>query len=134
MITKKIFQLSLEHFGRGDYFHSIQTVVFQIERILRKLCEEEELVILYKDNNRVVPKGLEFLIGRLRGKKILSEKLIFFIEWLLSTSPEYMSENIRNKIAHGINSLEQFETIYTRKNALAIILIYLYLSKYKNSQ
>lgn len=130
-LTKKMFQISLEHYGRGNYFHSIQTIIFQIERILRDLREENGILNLFEDKNKTVPKGLEYLIGQLREKKVLSMKILYFIEWLLAGSHEIITKNIRNKIAHGINNLKQFKTIYTKKNALAIILIYLSLSKCK---
>ena len=127
-ISKIMFRTCLEYFGRGDYFQSIQTSIFQIERILRTICEKNEIVNLYKDAKKEVPKGLEFMIKELRERNVLSEKLLFFIEWLLIGSSEIIPENIRNKIAHGINDVGQFNEVYTEYNALSIILIYLSLS------
>ena len=128
-LSKVMFRTSLEHYGRGDFFHCIQTGIFQIERILRALCEKNGILNLYRDENKTVPKGFDYMIGKLREKKVLSEKFLFFIEWLLSGSSEIIPENIRNKIAHGISEVEQFKAIYTKNNALSIILIYLSLSK-----
>lgn len=132
-LTKKMFQISLEHYGRGDYFHNIQTIIFQIERILRDLSEKNGILNLFEDENRTVPKGLEHLLGQLSEKDVLSKKILYFIGWLLSGSCEIITENIRNKIAHGVDNLEQFKIVYNKKNALAIILIYLSLSKCKKS-
>jgi hypothetical protein len=126
-----MFHLSLEHYGRGDYFLSIQISIFQIEHILRTLCEKKGILNLYKDEKKELSKGLEPMIRELGEEKVLSEKVLFFIEWFLIGSSEIMSENIRNKIAHGISNLDQFNEIYTKHNALSIILIYLSLSKLK---
>ncbi len=130
-VSKKMFLISLEHYSREDYFHSILTIIFQIERILRDLCEKNGILNLFVDENRAVPKGLEHLIRPLREKNVLSKKILYYIEWLLTGSNEIITENIRNKIAHGIDNFEQFKIIYNKKNALAIILIYLSLSKCK---
>lgn len=130
-ISIKMFQIGLEHYGRSDYFHSIQINIFQIERILRDLCEKMCISNLFRDEYKTVPKGLEPLIEMLREKNVLNPKILYFIEWLLSTSRERITKNIRNKIAHGIENIGQFKRIYTKWNALAIILIYLSLSKYK---
>ena len=128
-LSKGMFHRSLEHYGRGDFFHCIQTSIFQIERILRALCEKNGILNLYKDENRTVPKGLEYMIRELKEQNVLSNKILFFIGWLLSGLSEIIPENIRNKIAHGISDVNQFKAIYTKYNALSIILIYLSLSK-----
>jgi hypothetical protein len=128
-LSKIIFRTSLEHYGRGDFFHCIQTGIFQIERILRTLCEKNGILNLFKDEKKEVPKGLDYMIGKLKEKNVLSDKILFFIGWLFSGSSEIMPENIRNKIAHGITDVDQFKAVYTENNALSIILIYLSLSK-----
>jgi len=132
-MSKKNFQTSLHHYGQKDYFHCIQNCVFQIESILRGLSEKIGILNLYHDEQKTVPKGLEHLINQIKihEKQVISEKLIYYIEWLLCNSTEFMTENIRNKIAHGIDNVEQFRTVYTKWNALALILIFLCLSKYK---
>ena len=131
--SKIMFRTSLEHYGRGDFFHCIQTSIFQIERILRTLCEKNEILNLYQDKKKEVPKGLDYMIGELKERNVLSDKILFFIGWLLSGSskiiPKIIHENIRNKIAHGISDVDQFKAVYTKNNALSIILIYLSLSK-----
>lgn len=128
-LSKRMFRTSLEHYGRGDFFHCIQTSIFQIERILRALCEKNRILNLYKDEKKEVPKGLDYMIGKLKERNVLSDKILFFIGWLFSGSSEIIPENIRNKIAHGISDVDQFKAIYTKNNALSIILIYLSLSK-----
>ena len=128
-LSKGMFHTSLKHYGRGDFFHCIQTSIFQIERILRALCEKNGILNLYTDENRTVPKGLEYMIGELKEQNVLSNKILFFIGWLLSGLSEIIPENIRNKIAHGISDVDQFKAVYTKNNALSIILIYLFLSK-----
>ncbi len=128
-LSKIMFRKSLEHYGRGDFFHCIQTGIFQIERILRVLCEKNGILNLYIDEKKEVPKGLDYMIGKLKEKNVLSGKILFFIGWLLSGSSEIIPENIRNKIAHGISDVDQFNDVYTKNNALSIILIYLSLSK-----
>jgi len=128
-LSKRMFSTSLEHYGRGDYFLCIQTNIFQIERVLRALCEKNGILNLYKDEKKEVPKGLDYMIGKLKEKNVLSDKILFFIGWLFSGSSEIIPENIRNKIAHGISDVFQFKAVYTKNNALSIILIYLSLSK-----
>ncbi|MBA7483784.1 hypothetical protein ES707_19301 [subsurface metagenome] len=128
-LSKRIFRTSLEHYGRGDFFHCIQTGIFQIERILRALCEKNGILNLYKGEKKEIPKGLDYMIGKLKEKNVLSDKILFFIGWLFSGSSEIIPENIRNKIAHGISDVDQFKAVYTENNALSIILIYLSLSK-----
>lgn len=129
-LSKRMFHTSLEHYGREDFFHCIQTSIFQIERILRALCEKNGILNLYKDEKKEVPKGLDYMIVKLKERNVLSDKILFFIGWLFSGSSEIIPENIRNKIAHGISDVDQFKTIYTKNNALSIILIYLSLSKF----
>ena len=128
-LTKRMFHTSLEHYGRGDFFHCIQTSIFQIERILRALCEKNGILNLFHDEKKEHPKGLEYMIGKLMEQNVLSNKLLFFIGWLFSGLNEIIPENIRNKIAHGISDMDQFKAIYTKYNALSVILIYLSLSK-----
>lgn len=128
-LSKRIFHKSLEHYGREDFFHCIQTGIFQIEHILRVLCEKNKILNLYVDDKKTVPKGLDYMIKKLKEKKALSGKVLFFIGWLLSGESEIIPENIRNKIAHGISDVDQYKAIYTNYNALSFILIYLSLSK-----
>ena len=128
-VSKKIFEISLIYYVRGDYLSFIQGSVLQIERILRILCEKKSIVNLYKDEKKENPKGLEYMIGELKKQGEVSGKFLFFIEWLLINSSEIISENIRNKIAHGIDDWNQLREIFTKYNALAILLIYLFLSK-----
>jgi len=130
LITRKLFQTCLVHYHQGDYFHCIQCVVFQIEHILRKFSERSEIPHLFHNKKKTIPKGLDYLIPKLKEKQVLSAKLLYFIEWFLCGSEDRITENIRNKIAHGITSIDQFRNIYTKKNALALILIFLCLSKY----
>ena len=132
-LSKRMFFKSLEHFGREDYFHSIQTSIFQIERILRALCYKNEISNLFKDDKKEIHKGIDYMLRELKERNILSEKLLFFMGWLLSsldsTNIKVIPENIRNKIAHGVDDLDTFNHIYTKYNALSILLIYLSLSK-----
>ncbi|KKL70327.1 hypothetical protein LCGC14_2106010, partial [marine sediment metagenome] len=95
-LSKRMFHTSLGHYGRGDFFHCIQTSIFQIERILRALCEKKGILNLYTSDNRTVPKGLEYMIGELKKQNVLSNKILFFIGWLLSGLSEIIPENIRN--------------------------------------
>lgn len=132
-LSKRMFFKSLEHFGREDYFHSIQTSIFQIEHILRTLCYKNEISNLFKDDKKEIHKGIDYMLKELKDRNILSEKLLFFMGWLLSsldsTNIKVIPENIRNKIAHGVDDLDTFNHIYTKYNALSILLIYLSLSK-----
>ncbi len=62
--------------------------------------------------------------------KIVNVKTLTFINWLLLSEGEMFPKNYRHEIAHGLSKLAQFNEIYTKKNALSLILIYLSLSKY----
>ena len=129
-LSKRMFFTSLEYYGRGDFFLFIQTSIFQIERILRTLCKKKGIYNLFTDEKKTHPKGLDYMIRQLKEKKVLSTKFLLFIDWLLSGSSEtIIPENLRNKIAHGIDDMENFNIIYNENNALSIILIYLSLSK-----
>ena len=101
----------------------------KIDNLDEELEDDFKDVEINDDGKKELSKGLEPMIRELREEKVLSEKVLFFIEWFLIGSSEIMSENIRNKIAHGISNLNQFNEIYTKHNALSIILIYLSLSK-----
>ena len=125
----KTFNTCLEHYARNEFYYVIQVSIFQIEKILRTLYEKNGIHALYTDENKIVPKGLEFFVSQLRENKLLSYKFSFFIEWLLTGSSQIIPENIRNKIAHGISDFDEFNSIYNRNNALSMILIYLILSK-----
>ena len=129
-LSKTMFHTSLTHYGREDFFHFIHTSIFQIERILRTLCKKNGIYNLYMNKKKTHPKGLDYMIGQLKEKKVLRTKVLLFIDWLLSGSSEtIIPENLRNKIAHGIDDMENYKTIYNKNNALSIILIYLSLSK-----
>lgn len=130
LLTRKMFQICLHHYNQKDFFHCIQIIIFQIEHVLRVFCEKKGVLNLYRDEKKTIPKGLDYLIPQLKKEQVLSTKRLYFIEWLLCGSEDMITENIRNKIAHGIASINQYKNVYTKKNALALILIFLCLSKY----
>jgi len=127
-VSKKMFQCSLKSYFNENYFDSIQSCVFQIESILREICIKNNIETISIKETKEHQRSIRPLIAKL--KEIVNEKTLIFIEWLLLDEEGQISKNYRNIIAHGLDSINQFNDIYTKDNALSIILIYLSLSKY----
>ncbi len=127
-VSKIMFQRSLKSYFNENYFDSIQSCVFQIESILREICKKNNIETISIKETKEHQRSIRPLIAKL--KDIVNEKTLIFIEWLLLDEEGQISKNYRNIIAHGLDSIKQFNDIYTKENALSIILIYLSLSKY----
>ena len=127
-ISKRLFYNSIESYFNKNYFKCIQFSIFQIESILREICAKNYIETLSIEENKERQRSIGSLITKL--KDIVSEKLLLLIKWLLLNEEGQISKNYRNEIAHGLDSMDQYNEIYTRENALSIILIYLSLSKY----
>ena len=127
-VSKKMFQHSLKSYFNENYFDCIQSCVFQIESILREICIKNNIETISIEENKERQRSIRPLIAKL--KDIVNEKTLIFIEWLLLDEEDQISKNYRNVIAHGLDSINQFNDIFTKDNALSIILIYLSLSKY----
>ena len=127
-VSKKMFQHSLKSYFNETYFDCIQSCVFQIESILREICTKNKIETISIEKIKERQKTIGSLIPKL--KKIVNERILIFIEWLLLDEEGQISKNYRNVIAHGLDLINQFNDIYTKDNALSIILIYLSLSKY----
>ncbi len=127
-VSERFFYYSLKLFFNENYFACIQISVFQIESILREICSRKNIETISIEENKERQRSIGSLISKL--KEIVSEKVLLFIKWLLLNEEGQISKNYRNKIAHGIDTINQFNGIYTRENALSIILIFLSLSKY----
>jgi hypothetical protein len=127
-VSKKMFQRSLKSYFNENYFDCIQSCVFQIESILREICIKNNIETISIEENKERQRSIRPLIAKL--KDIVNEKTLIFIEWLLLDEEDQISKNYRNVIAHGLDSINQFNDIFTKDNALSIILIYLSLLKY----
>ncbi len=124
----RMFQRSLKSYFNENYFDCIQSCVFQIESILREICIKNKIEAISIEEIKERYKTIGSLILKLR--EIVNERILIFIEWLLLDEEDQISKNYRNVIAHGLDSINQFNDIYTKANALSILLIYLSLSKY----
>jgi len=127
-VSKRLFYNSLQSYFNENYFACIQISIFQIESILRYICAKNNIETISIKENKEQQRSIGPLITKL--KDTVSEKVLLFIEWLLLNEEGQISKNYRNKIAHGLDSIDQFNEIYTRENALSIILIFLSLSKH----
>ena len=127
-VSKRLFYDSVKLYFNENYFACIQICIFQIESILREICARNNIETISIEENKERQRSIGSLISKL--KEIVSEKVLLFIEWLLLNEEGQISQNYRNEIAHGIDTMNQFNGIYTRENALSIILIFLSLSKY----
>ena len=124
----RMFQRSLKSYFNEKYFDCIQSCVFQIESILREICIKNNIEAISIEEIKERYKTIGSLIPKLR--EIVNERILTFIEWLLLDEEGQISKNYRNIIAHGLDSIYQYNDIYTKNNALSIIIIYLSLSKY----
>ena len=127
-VSKRLFYDSVKLYFNEKYFTCIQICIFQIESILREICARNNIETISIEENNERQRSIGSLISKL--KEIVSEKVLLFIEWLLLNEKGQISKNFRNEIAHGLDTMNQFNGIYTRENALSIILIFLSLSKY----
>ncbi len=124
----RMFRRCLKSYFNENYFDSIQSCVFQIESILREICAKNNIETISIGEIKERQRTIRPLMPKL--KEIVNERILIFIEWLLLDEEDQISKNYRNVIAHGLDSINQFNDIYTKANALSIILIYLSLSKY----
>lgn len=127
-VSKRMFKRSLKSYFNENYLDCIQISIFQIESVLREICNKNIIETISIKKNKETQRSITPLILKL--KDIVNEKTLIFIEWFLSDEEGKISKNYRNIIAHGLDSIDQFNDIYSKKNALSIILIYLSLSKY----
>ena len=127
-VSKRLFYDSIKSYFNENYFACIQICIFQIESILREICIRNNIETISIEENKERQRSIRSLISKL--KEIVSEKVLLFIEWLLFNEEGQISKNYRNEIAHGLDTMNQFSDIYTKENALSIILIFLSLSKY----
>lgn len=127
-VSIRMFQRSLKSYFNENYFDCIQSCIFQIESILREICAKNNIETISIGETKERQRTIRPLTSKL--KDIVSERILIFVEWLLLDEEDQISKNYRNVIAHGLDSITQFNDIYTKNNALSIILIYLSLSKY----
>ena len=127
-VSKKMFHNALNAYFDEKYFISIHTSIFQIESILREICLKNSIEITVIEEDKERQRTMKPMIAKLN--KIVNVKTLTFINWLLLSEGEMFPKNYRHEIAHGLSKLAQFSEIYTKKNALSLILIYLSLSKY----
>ncbi len=127
-VSKRMFEYSLKSYFNKNYFDSIQSSVFQIESILREICKKNNIETISIEESKERQKTIGSLIPKLKG--IVNERILIFIEWFLLDREDQITKNYRNIIAHGLDSIDQFNDIYSKTNALSLILIYLSLSKY----
>ena len=127
-VSKRMFEHSLKSYFNKNYFNSIQSSVFQIESILREICKKNNIETISIEESKERQKTIGSLIPKL--KEIVNERILIFIEWFLLDKEEQIAKNYRNIIAHGLDLINQFNDIYSKANALSLILIYLSLSKY----
>jgi len=129
-ITKDFLLGALKNFFDGNYYSSMVTCVFQVEIVLREICIKNNIETISIEEAKTRQKSIGSYITKLRENELVNERLLLFIEWFLLNEAEQISKNIRHQIAHGINSKEQFDNIFTKENAISLVLIFLSLSKY----
>ncbi len=129
-ITKDFFYRALQYYFDGNYNSSIMSCVFQVEVVLREICRKNNLETISIEETKTRQKTIGSYITKLREIKLANEWLLLFIEWFLLNEDNQISKNVRHQIAHGINSKEHFDNIFTKENAISLILIFLSLSKY----
>ncbi len=129
-ITKDFLYGALKYFFDGNYYASMISCVFQVEIVLRDICIKNNIETISIEEAKTRQKSIGSYITKLRENKLVNERLLLFIEWFLLNENDQISKNVRHQIAHGMNSKEQFDNIFSKENAISLILIFLGLSKY----
>ncbi len=127
-VSKQLIYRSFEFFLNGDYVCSINLSIFQIESILKKICNINSLPTRVEVDNKERQSGYTKILEYLKKEQLISKNLLCLIKWVLLDEVDQIGQNLRNKIAHGISDLNTFRSIYNKEMALLLILIYLKLS------
>lgn len=114
-----------------DFMLPIDSLILKVEQILRFMCEDIQVPIIYQVTNEngfsiTRFKTLSHLFSSLQEAKVFKEKDEAILKYLV-VDPEH--SNIRNEIAHGLFDPQE----YTPLIGLRIIGVILILSTYRVS-
>lgn len=119
----EIIQHGLRGYEKKEYIAAIHILVFQIEGVLRDLLGKLGLSTFSYRNNEKRKRMLSDILATLSQIEGIDKDFLKFIEIFLS---DIRGDNYRNKIAHGLLSLEDF----TKENAQLLLLILIQLASY----
>ncbi|HEX6749504.1 MAG TPA: DUF4209 domain-containing protein [Longimicrobium sp.] len=90
----------------GDMTKAIPLLVFQLENSIRELLVGAGVIVTAIDNEGIQSeRGLNWLLFQPKLKELLGEDIVFALQGLLV---EKFGSNIRNDVAHGLISYEEY--------------------------
>ncbi len=123
-------QRGLIFYFSNDYISSINSIIFQIEAILRNICNAKKKSVRVVESEKERQSGFTALINTIIKFDLIEPKLLTLIKWLLLDESDQIGCDLRNSIAHGLTLNSQIAHIYTKYNAIMLILIVIKLAGY----
>jgi hypothetical protein len=120
----KIIKHGIQAFRKEEFVASINILVFQIEGIIRDICENTGLLTLsYKDSDEIRALMPIEMLNNLKQIGFLDD----FIEFIKIFLYDNEGNNYRNIIAHGLAE----EEFFTKENAQFLLLILIKFAEYR---
>ncbi|GAB4312722.1 MAG: hypothetical protein Kow0019_11790 [Methanobacteriaceae archaeon] len=120
----EIIKHGIQSFRKEEFVASINILVFQIEGIIRDICENAGLPTLsYKDNDEIRALMPIEMLNNLKQIGFFED----FIEFIKIFLYDNEGNNYRNIVAHGLAE----EEFFTRGNAQFLLLILIKFAEYR---
>ncbi|KKN27153.1 hypothetical protein LCGC14_0867460 [marine sediment metagenome] len=114
--NKQLISYGIEKFRKKEYIAAIHVLIFQVEVILRNRLKGFGISDYTEKNGIQQYLSLGSVLTKLRENHDLQEDFLIFLDLFLS---DQQFVNLRNKIAHGLTKIEEFN----ENNTVALIFI-----------
>ena len=120
--NKELISYGIEKFRKKEYISAIHILIFQVEAILRGRLIDFGISNYTEKNGVQQFLSLRSVLTKLRENHDLQEDFLIFLDLFLC---DQVFVNLRNKVAHGLTEIEEFNEY----NTVALIFILIKLVK-----
>ncbi len=120
--NKELISFGIKKFGRKEYISAIHVLIFQVEVILRSRLNGFGISDYTEKNGVQQYLSLRSVLTKLRENHDLQEDFLIFLDLFLCNQAFV---NLRNKVAHGLTKIGEFNEY----NTVALIFILIKLVK-----
>ncbi|MFX1400629.1 MAG: DUF4209 domain-containing protein [Promethearchaeota archaeon] len=124
--NKKLILFGIEEFSKKKYINAIHILIFQVEAMLRYRLNNLGISDYTEKNGIQQYLSLGTVLTKLREYHDLQEDFLTFLELFLC---DQAFVNLRNKVAHGLTKIEEFN----ESNTVALIFILIKLNDLDDS-
>ncbi len=114
--NKELISYGIEKFKKKEYIGAIHVLIFQVESILRSRLNDFGISDYTEKNGVQQYLSLRSVLTKLRENLDLQEDFLIFLDLFLC---DQVFVNLRNKVAHGLSKIEEFN----ENNVVALIFI-----------